>query len=273
MSPIYNPATTTAQIAIYKNGTLVGTRPTLNIIEGSNTSITVADNAGSNRVDATFGAGVAPAYVGTSNGSGQINGTNSVLTFTTGRAIAAGEQVMVATANAGGSQNTSTISVGALSLARDLNGPHVTKHLELWSARASSLISSGVTVTITLPSAVTSHILGLCASFTGIANSSYLDVSATGTGTSLTPTTSATATTTVANSVSVAALCQAGAGSAAPGTGYTEIVEVDDTTSGAPQLIQMEYKILSATGAQTATWTTTGNASYDALVQVYEGGV
>lgn len=43
-------------VGVDHNGTLVGTRPTLNFIDGSNVTLTVADNAGSNRVDITIAA-------------------------------------------------------------------------------------------------------------------------------------------------------------------------------------------------------------------------
>jgi hypothetical protein len=42
------------QITVKKNGTTVGTRSALNLIEGSNVTITATDNAGSDRVDATI---------------------------------------------------------------------------------------------------------------------------------------------------------------------------------------------------------------------------
>lgn len=43
-------------LAIAKAGSLVGTRPTLNLIEGSGATLTVTDNSGSNRVDVTVAA-------------------------------------------------------------------------------------------------------------------------------------------------------------------------------------------------------------------------
>src|SRR5439155_6973097 len=41
-------------ISVDKNGTLVGTRGTLNLIEGTNVTLTMADNAGAGRVDVTI---------------------------------------------------------------------------------------------------------------------------------------------------------------------------------------------------------------------------
>ena len=45
---------TTQKIELAKAGTLQGTRKQLNLIEGSNITITTADNSGSNRVDVTI---------------------------------------------------------------------------------------------------------------------------------------------------------------------------------------------------------------------------
>jgi hypothetical protein len=51
---LYRPGTVVANIAVDKNGTLVGTEPDLNFSEGANTSVTITDNAASNRVDVTI---------------------------------------------------------------------------------------------------------------------------------------------------------------------------------------------------------------------------
>jgi hypothetical protein len=59
--PIFAPQIAIANIAVDKNGTLVASEPELNLIEGSNVSLAVTDNAGSNRVDVTI-AGVTTSY-------------------------------------------------------------------------------------------------------------------------------------------------------------------------------------------------------------------
>jgi hypothetical protein len=52
--PLFNPpSSATAAIDVRKAGTLIGTRPAINLIDGANQTITVADNSGSNRVDVT----------------------------------------------------------------------------------------------------------------------------------------------------------------------------------------------------------------------------
>ncbi len=61
--------TTTQRIDIAKNGTLTGTRKQLNLIEGSNVTITQVDNSGSNRVDVTIAAASAPTLTAQDEGS------------------------------------------------------------------------------------------------------------------------------------------------------------------------------------------------------------
>lgn len=51
---LWNPSTGTSSVAVAKNGTLVGTRPTLNFIEGTQISETIADDAGNSEVDITI---------------------------------------------------------------------------------------------------------------------------------------------------------------------------------------------------------------------------
>ena len=58
-------------VKIDKNGTLVGTRPEINLIEGSNVTMTVSDNSGSNRIDVTVN----------STGSGGGGNTSGQLVF------------------------------------------------------------------------------------------------------------------------------------------------------------------------------------------------
>lgn len=50
----------TQKVKVDKGGTLVGTRQEINLIEGSNVTLTVADNSGSDRVDVTVAAAATP---------------------------------------------------------------------------------------------------------------------------------------------------------------------------------------------------------------------
>jgi hypothetical protein len=59
--PIFAPQSAIGNIAVDKNSTLVASEPELNLIEGSNVSLTVTDNSSLNRVDVTI-TGVTTSY-------------------------------------------------------------------------------------------------------------------------------------------------------------------------------------------------------------------
>ncbi len=51
-----NDGVAAAALDVAKNNVLVGTRPRLNLIEGTNVSLTIIDDAGNNEVDVTINA-------------------------------------------------------------------------------------------------------------------------------------------------------------------------------------------------------------------------
>jgi uncharacterized protein YvpB len=61
--------TTTQRVRVSKGGTLQGTRQEINLIQGTNITLTTADNAGSNRVDVTIAA---------ASGTGEANTASNV---------------------------------------------------------------------------------------------------------------------------------------------------------------------------------------------------
>lgn len=65
----YLPDSLNQKVRVSKNGTLVGTRREVNLIEGSNVTLTVADNSGDNRVNVTIdSAGAAGTGITSLNG-------------------------------------------------------------------------------------------------------------------------------------------------------------------------------------------------------------
>jgi hypothetical protein len=70
--------TTTQKVDVLKNGTAVATRKALNFIEGLNTTLTVADNSGSNRIDITV------ASTGGGGGVSSFNTRTGAVTLTSG---------------------------------------------------------------------------------------------------------------------------------------------------------------------------------------------
>jgi len=74
----------TQKIKVDKNGTLVGTRQELNLIEGSNITLTVSDNSGSDRVDVTIAASGGSSAGGSStqvqyNNGGALGGISGAI--------------------------------------------------------------------------------------------------------------------------------------------------------------------------------------------------
>ena len=100
-----------ATVHVDSNGTLASTRPTLNFIPGSNVTINVADNAGSNRADVTINASSSATVT-----SVAVTGGTTGLTTTGGPITTAGTIVFGGTLNtaSGGTGLTSFTSGGAV---------------------------------------------------------------------------------------------------------------------------------------------------------------
>jgi hypothetical protein len=91
--------TTTQRIRVSKAGTLTGTRPELNLIEGSNVTITQTDNSVNNRVDVTIAA--------TSGGGGGFRGA-----WSTNTAYNSGDIVTYTSSSFGAtSSNTNSVPI------------------------------------------------------------------------------------------------------------------------------------------------------------------
>lgn len=71
--PLFNPSTASGNFTVQKAGTTVASRPTINFIEGSNISETVADNPGATSVDVTIAASVGAASAAGAYAVGTLN--------------------------------------------------------------------------------------------------------------------------------------------------------------------------------------------------------
>lgn len=92
--PLSGSVDANARVAIAKNGTLIGTRRRVNLVEGANVTLTVADDAGSEEVDVTIAAAASGGSAGldhflvssnttiTSAGIYVVNSTSQVVTLT-----------------------------------------------------------------------------------------------------------------------------------------------------------------------------------------------
>lgn len=208
----------------------------------------------------------AAAYAGL-NGIGVSNAGGATLTFTTTRGIQAGEHVCVAVGCSGGGGAATAVSVGALSLTRDVAAPTTYRVAEQWSARATADIASGSTITVTVPG---TNKLAICFSLGSVAAASYLDVSATNeAASSSSPVSGTTAATALANSIAIGVCAWSHQSDpATPGGTYVEIGEINDGVGGSS--LQAQYNLLPLTGAEQSAWTTSSPHSYCALVQVYK---
>lgn len=71
--PIYNPGSVTSNLTVLKNGSSIGTRPTLNLIEGSQVALDVSDDAGNARINTTISSSAAGSSLGGTLYSGVIS--------------------------------------------------------------------------------------------------------------------------------------------------------------------------------------------------------
>jgi len=125
------PGAVGSSVGVKKAGTLIGTRAAINLIEGSNVTLTVTDDAGNNEVDVTVAASGAGSGVAVEN-NGSAVATEATInfvpgTYTTVSATDAGSKVNVtfdvdtgtvltkATSQAGGHLYCASTASGAAS--------------------------------------------------------------------------------------------------------------------------------------------------------------
>ena len=196
----------------------------------------------------------------------------STLVLTTAATVPAGRRVLLAVAvNNSARVVTATDSQGG-TWTLDATADSVTAvGLRLLGRTLTADLPPGATITVDYGAATTLAV----AVATQWAGLGALDVTAAGSGNggaSPAMTTAATATTAAASSVAVAAFgVSAGATvmTYAPGSGYTGGPTVTAVSGASTRDVYLEYRQLSATGAQTATATSNTNKTYAALVAVY----
>jgi hypothetical protein len=80
----------TQKVRVSDTGTLIGTRREINFVDGSNVTVTAADNSGSDRVDVTVAASIKSERGATWDGGGSVltaTGSTVVLSFSTAATI------------------------------------------------------------------------------------------------------------------------------------------------------------------------------------------
>lgn len=146
-----------------------------------------------------------------------------------------------------------------------------TGEVQIWRAPVTAT-GAGIIFTIVYNAASSSNNSVVIQEFSNSVGALTKDQTATGTGTSISPTTAASSATTNANEVVIAGLAFKGATTTATaGSGYTNLALATPFVTGAGAVI--ESKVVSATGAQTGTFTLGASRAYAAgLVTYFETG-
>lgn len=199
---------------------------------------------------------MAAGYVG-SLGGAVGSAFSNTLTFTTARAVVAGEHVVVIVRSV---PNVNSVSVGSLSLGQDVD----LGLFSYWSAQATGAIASGSTVTVTLAAETAGgnkEAIGDVLS--GIATSSYFRASAAfGTAFGTSGNVGTTDTTPQIGDVSLSTVSTATAKTFSAAGGTTIATTLSARVSG--------YEVLTASGATGGVdFTWTGGEDYIGAIGVY----
>ena len=197
---------------------------------------------------------------------GNGNGTGSTTTITTTSAVATDARIIVLIGRFSGTGTTvSTVTAGAINLARDHSLLNVNLRIEMWSAAAPSGLASSSTITVTHS--------GACDCIIGSA--SYLGIDTTGT---VVATNAAAAATAAWASGSVAG----NAGDALMGGAFVDSGSVSSSTPGGAAVERIDNNvpgqsetlvlqdILSISGATDLTGTWNAAATHIAIGVAYK---
>lgn len=210
--------------------------------------------------------------IGTPTAIGQ-NSTSSAassLAITTTAAVPAGAMIVLEIANHNSASvvpSSVTDSAGnTYTLISSINSSAVSETLAY--ALNATALASGSTITITFPSA--RNAAAAAYYVTGIATASAVDQQASNTtGSSATPSVGPTSATTQADELIIGLFGYSNSRTFTPGSGYTALATVEST--GTVRGTTGEYKIVSATGAQTADGTFNSSATFAGLIVTFKG--
>lgn len=223
-------------------------------------------------------------WTGNTGGS-TTSGTTTQVTTTAD--IVPGELIVIAATRGTITGDTDTVTGVAVS-AGATNGfldaaqaaRASTSDLHLLAALCTTLIPAGSTITVTFASSagrramiaatftqVTSKIAEATSGTSGIGGDG--GTSAGPNGNSTTPSATTTGSTTTARCLVVAASTLTGGHTSTPGAGYSEVAESQTTTGTGDKGLQMEWKFVTATGAQTAGNTISATQVWAAVVAAW----
>lgn len=209
-------------------------------------------------------ATVIPVQSG-SNTAGGVGGASSVSVTLTG--VTAGDGLVAFSGNAGSGSPSSITFSGATFTSLDAGQAAA----GTWAVLGYALNVTGgsKTITATVAGASAPNQVNLIVAELSAADMASFDgtahTAANGTGT--TPSSGASPATTHQNDVIVGAVQTVGAGTITAGSGYQDLIT---QTAGASFDIGMEFKRVSVTGTQTATFGNTLSAAYRAFVSSFK---
>jgi hypothetical protein len=205
-----------------------------------------------------------PTSIG-SNTASDGGGTSLVITTTAG--VSVGDHVILGIGHEVNSAITSVVDTRGNTWQEDNSRTESTNvaNARVWSCRVTTAIQTSDTITITFTSGQTTR-EAHAFKVSGLASSSWLDQIGGANGFGSSPSGATPATTVADELVFVAVRYDNAADTFTAGSGFTELTAVStaaDTTS-------FEYKIVSATGAQTLNGTFGGNQSFALAGATYE---
>jgi hypothetical protein len=201
-------------------------------------------------------------------GTGNVTGGSSFTISVPAAGVAAGDSILVKV-NSGASTVTSVTDAAGNIYVQDAhieNG--VSTAASLWRAAGVAALTSGQLITVHLAAAA--NAAGEASEWQGFLTPTPVDRTQTSTGASLTPTTGTTATTTQATEVAIAVLAFLRFTLTGNPAGYTALTSALGGSGTTQQTLAAAYLLLSATGTQSASWTSGNSGTYAALIVTYK---
>jgi hypothetical protein len=136
----------------------------------------------------------------------------------------------------------------------------------IWSANMATALQLNDVITINMSNG-TSRLTGHVSRLDNVLTAAVVDKVAHATGSGTSPSSGATAATTQAAEIAIGAIAAAGASTFTAGSGWTKFA----TQPAQTITLNVEYKVLAATGAQTADGTLGTSQTWAAVVGTFKG--
>jgi hypothetical protein len=217
---------------------------------------------------------VAIAFVQTVlTSAAQPGAISQVLSIPGGVTITAGNSLIVCVATNGSKTLASVSDTKSNSYAvalSPLNGSNGSANIA--AAHNVAAMTSSDTITVTLSASTTTVVVSVL-EFSGLATSSVLDQTASGTGGSTSPATASSGTTAQNDELLIGAfmaVMQPTATTFTAGASYTAQTTIGTTVGSNDRSLITEYRIVSSTGAYTASGTFGATKTWSAALATYK---